>query len=75
MRRREVRTRITGNLWKIVVEVGRSVERGETLAIVESMKMEIPVEAPAGGVVAEIRAREGARLDEGDVILILEEEG
>lgn len=51
---------------------GDRVEEGDTVCILESMKMEIPVEAPASGVVAELRVTEGGIVQEGDVIAIIE---
>ena len=50
----KVRSEITGSVWKVEVAVGQSVAEGDTLVIVESMKMEIPISAPASGVVTEI---------------------
>jgi acetyl-CoA carboxylase biotin carboxyl carrier protein len=66
-----VRTEVAGSVWKIEVAVGQSVAAGEALVIVESMKMEIPVEAPAAGTVAEIRVAEGDRVAEGAVVVTL----
>ena len=50
----KVKSEITGTVWKIEVTVGQTVAEGDSLLIVESMKMEIPVSAPAAGVVSEI---------------------
>lgn len=71
----EVRAHITGSLWKIVVSEGQAVREADTLVIMESMKMEIPIEAPSDGVVGRVVVAEGARLTEGDLILTLEERG
>ena len=68
----EVEAEITGNVWKVEVEVGASVDAGDVLLILESMKMEIPVEAPSAGTVSEIRVREGASVEEGDVLAVLD---
>ena len=68
----EVESQITGKVWKIEKKVGASVERGEVILIIESMKMEIPVEAPQDGRVAEIKVTEGQAIEEGDVLVILE---
>ena len=57
----EVEAHITGTVWKIEVEVGDSVEEGDTVVILESMKMEMPVEAEDPGVVKEICCRRGSR--------------
>ena len=66
-----VRTEVAGSVWKVEVAVGQSVAAGDALVIVESMKMEIPVEAPAAGTVAEIRVAEGDRVAEGAVVVTL----
>ena len=68
-----VEAHITGTVWKIEVAVGDQVEEGDTVAILESMKMEMPVEAEdEGGTVAEIRCKEGQAVNEGDVLVVLE---
>jgi urea carboxylase len=64
---------VPGNVWKVVVEEGASVAAGETVAIIESMKMEISVTAPAAGRVRAIRAAPGRAVRGGDVIAIVEE--
>jgi acetyl-CoA carboxylase biotin carboxyl carrier protein len=51
--------------------VGQTVSAGDTLVILESMKMEMPVEATAGGTVKEIRCQEGQPVNEGDVLVVL----
>ena len=68
----QVEAQITGNVWKIVKAVGDSVAEGEELIILESMKMEIPVEAPCGGRIAEFRVREGESVEEGAVLAVIE---
>jgi acetyl-CoA carboxylase biotin carboxyl carrier protein len=68
----DVEAHITGNVWKIVVAVGDRVSDGDTVAILESMKMEIPVEAEDDGTVKEIRCEEGQSVSEGDVLVVLE---
>ncbi len=68
----DVEAHITGTIWKIEVEVGQEVEEGETLLILESMKMEMPVEAEDGGKVAEIAVSEGQSVNEGDKLVSLE---
>lgn len=67
----EVRSEITGIVWKIVTKVGDTVAEDDTLIILESMKMEIPVTATEDGVVAEIRVAENDPIAEGDVAVIL----
>lgn len=67
----EVQAHITGTVWKIEKAVGDRVDGGDILVILESMKMEMPVEAPEGGVVQEIRCSEGQAVNEGDVLVVL----
>jgi acetyl-CoA carboxylase biotin carboxyl carrier protein len=67
-----VEAHITGTVWKIEVEVGDTVEEGDTVVILESMKMEMPVEAEDVGTVAEIRCEEGQAVSEGDTLVVLE---
>ena len=68
----DIEAHITGNVWKIEVGVGDKVSDGDTVAILESMKMEIPVEAEDDGVVKVIRCEEGQSVSEGDVLVVLE---
>jgi acetyl-CoA carboxylase biotin carboxyl carrier protein len=68
----DVEAHITGTVWKIAVEVGDSVEEGDTVVILESMKMEMPVEAEDPGVVKEIRVEEGESVSEGDTLVVLD---
>lgn len=67
----ELRAEVTGNVWKVVVAVGQEVAAGDTVVIMESMKMEIPLEAPVAGVIEELRVHEGGQATEGDVIAVL----
>jgi len=67
----EVPAHITGTVWKIERKVGDSVSEGDTIVILESMKMEMPVEAPAAGTISEIRVSEGTAVNEGDVIAVI----
>jgi len=68
----DVKTEITGNVWKIVTKPGDKVPEDEPLMILESMKMEIPVGAPEDGVVAEILVNEGDTVTEGTVVARIE---
>jgi acetyl-CoA carboxylase biotin carboxyl carrier protein len=63
---------ITANVWQVHVEVGQAVGIGDTIAILESMKMEIPVESPVAGTVAEVRVKPEDQVQEGDVIAVIE---
>jgi biotin carboxyl carrier protein len=68
----EVEAQIAGNVWKIEKSAGESVAEEDVLLIIESMKMEIPVEAPCGGVVREIRVAEGDSIQEGAILAVIE---
>lgn len=68
----EVEAHITGTVWKINVEVGDEVEEDDELVILESMKMEMPVESPAAGKVSEILVEESDPVEEGQQIISLE---
>lgn len=68
----EVQAEIAANVWQVPAEEGQMIAEGETIAILESMKMEIPVEAEDDGVVKEIRCEEGQSISEGDVLVVLE---
>jgi biotin carboxyl carrier protein len=68
----QVLAEMVANVWKVVVTAGDEVEEGATICILESMKMEIPVEAPVAGTVAELRVTEGGLVQEGDVIAVIE---
>jgi acetyl-CoA carboxylase biotin carboxyl carrier protein len=67
-----VEAQITGNVWKIEKAVGEAVRAEEVILILESMKMEIPVEAPVSGRLAELRVREGENVEEGAVLAVIE---
>lgn len=67
----DVPAHITGTVWKIEVKVGQSVNSGDVLVILESMKMEMPVEATEAGTVKEIRCKEAQAVNEGDVLVVL----
>ena len=67
----EVRAEMVANVWKIVVQQGDAVADGDTLVILESMKMEIPVVAESSGTVSELRVEEGQVVQEGDVIAVI----
>jgi biotin carboxyl carrier protein len=68
----EVPSPITGSVWKVLVGRGASVGEGDTIVILESMKMEIRVKCPHSGRVVEIRVKEGDSILEDDVIAIVE---
>jgi biotin carboxyl carrier protein len=63
---------VTGSIWKLLAGVGDAVDDGQPLLIVESMKMEFPLEAPHAGVVAAIAVAEGDHVKAGDHVLSLD---
>jgi acetyl-CoA carboxylase biotin carboxyl carrier protein len=66
-----VNAHITGTVWKIEVKEGDQVTEGQVCVILESMKMEMPVEAPQAGKVDKIHVSEGQAVSEGDVLVTL----
>ncbi len=68
----EIRAEMVANVWKVVASAGDPVAEGDTLVILESMKMEIPVIAEADGVVTSIAVNEGDVVQEGDLIAVLD---
>ena len=69
----EIRAEMVANVWKILVAEGDPVEDGDTLVILESMKMEIPVLVEdGGGVVSKLQVTEGDVIQEGDLIAVIE---
>ena len=68
----EIKAELVGNLWKITIEVGQHVEEDDTIMILESMKMEIPIMAPQAGTIKEILAKEGDVVQEGQTVAIIE---
>ncbi len=62
---------VTGSVWKVLVAVGDEVEAGQEVAVIESMKMEIPAEAESDGEVVEVLVTEGAPIEEGDPMIRL----
>ncbi len=67
----QVRTEVTGAVWKVEMAVGDKVAEGDTIMIIESMKMEIPVIAEEAGTLSEIRVKPGDPVAEGDVVAIV----
>ena len=68
----EVRAELVGNVWKVEAREGDQVEVDDVLMILESMKMEIPVTAPTGGLIREIRVKEQDVVQEGQVLAVIE---
>ena len=70
--REEIKAHITGVVFQVTTKPGDTVAAGDPVIILESMKMEIPVEAEDDGTVKEIRCEEGQSVSEGDLLVVLE---
>ncbi|GAA2419454.1 biotin/lipoyl-binding carrier protein [Actinomadura vinacea] len=68
----EVRAEMVANVWQVVVAEGDTVEEGDTLVILESMKMEIPVLAEEPGTVSKLAVKEGVVVQGGDLIAVVD---
>ncbi len=68
----KVKAEITGNVWKIVAKAGDVIEEEQTILIMESMKMEIPVMAPVKGRLRELLVKEGQEVSEGQDLAVIE---
>ena len=68
----DVKAHITGVVFQITSKAGDKVAAGDPVIVLESMKMEIPVEAPRAGVVREIRVAEGQTVQVGDTVAVLD---
>ncbi len=66
-----VTAHITGTVWKIEKQAGDAVVEGDVIVILESMKMEMPVEAPCEGTISAIKVKEGEPVDEGAVVAVI----
>jgi biotin carboxyl carrier protein len=66
----EVRTQTAGNMWKVLVKPGDAVKAGDTLFIMEVMKMEVAHEAPADGIVSAVHVAEGAEGLDADQVVV-----
>lgn len=71
----QIRAEMVANVWKVVASAGDRVLDGDTLVILESMKMEIPVLCETSGVVSEIAVGEGDVVQEGDLIAVVDQSG
>jgi len=72
MARSEVKSEISGRVWKVETQVGNRVAADDTILVVESMKMEIPISAPTAGRIAEIRVAEKDLVEEGQIVAVLD---
>ena len=68
----DVHAEITANVWQVRTEVGATVSEGDELVILESMKMEIPVEAPVAGTVTAIHVKPDDQVTEGDLVVTID---
>jgi acetyl-CoA carboxylase biotin carboxyl carrier protein len=68
----KIYSEVSGSIWKVEVVTGQTVAAGDVLMIVESMKMEIPVESPSAGTVRELLVAEGEAVQDGQWLLSLE---
>lgn len=71
----EIKADLTANVWRVQVGVGDIVSKGQAIAVLESMKMEIPVESTVDGVVEALNVGEGDVVQEGDVLAVVAEVG
>jgi biotin carboxyl carrier protein len=69
---RKVASEVAGSVWEVVVALGDVVAADDTLIVIESMKMELPVSAPFGGVVRAINVAKGDLVEEGQAVVELE---
>ena len=72
MAKQEIESEVTGNVWKVEKSVGDKVETEDTIMILESMKMEIPVEAPCAGTIVELLVKEEEAVEEDQVVAVIE---
>lgn len=68
----QITATMAGSVWRILVNRGDEIKEDQDLAILESMKMEIPIEARASGKINEVKVSEGDFVNEGDVLFILD---
>ena len=67
----EIPAHVTGTVYQIETQLGATVSQGDVLVILESMKMEMPVESPVGGTVSELRVEEGQSVEEDEILLVI----
>lgn len=66
-----IESQVSGTVWKVEIPTGSSVADGDTILIIESMKMEIPVDAPGAGTLRELLVAEGDTVTEGQVLAVV----
>ncbi|MDQ3806105.1 MAG: biotin/lipoyl-binding protein, partial [Acidobacteriota bacterium] len=67
-----ISAQMPGRVVRVLVEAGQEVEAGQPVVVVEAMKMQNEMKSPKAGAVAEVRARDGATVNAGDVLVIIE---
>ena len=72
MAKHTIESEVTGTVWKVEVSVGDEVSEGDVLLILESMKMEIPVESPTDGKVSELRVEPEEAVEEDQIVAVVE---
>ena len=72
MARKEIKSEVAGTVWLVETEVGAKVAEDDTLIVLESMKMEIPVDAPTGGKVTKILVAKDDVVSENQVVAVME---
>lgn len=68
----DVNSPVTGSVWKLECAAGQTVAAGDVLMILESMKMEIPVEAPCGGEIVSLAVEQGASVEEDALLCVIQ---
>ena len=68
----KLETPVQGIVWKVLLKVGQKVEAGETILIIESMKMEIPVDSLSSGIVSELFVSEGDQVEQDSVVAVID---
>ena len=69
----EIKAHITGVVFQVTARPGDRLQAGDPVIVLESMKMEIPVEAPVSGTITEIRVAPEDQVNEGDVIAVIDD--
>lgn len=72
MAKQDIESEVTGNVWKVLKSAGDSVDEGEVIMILESMKMEIPVESPSAGTLVDVLVAPEDQVEEDQVVAVLE---
>ncbi len=68
----EIKAEMSGTVWKLLVNVGEAVSPAQEVVILESMKMEVPIESPCQGTVTEVCCAPDQFVDEGATLIIVE---